>query len=66
MQPIFRKKLNFDFLQKRLFHIKTVITFAYELGKNCVIYEKVSTRKATSNFTGKYKSRKILGFAQKK
>jgi hypothetical protein len=56
------------------------ITFAYELGKNYVIYEKLSTREVTSDFNCrgpfsqnldsqnskvKYESRKILDFARK-
>jgi hypothetical protein len=53
-QPTFRENLRFliliFFAKKRLFQIKTAITFAYELGKNCVIYEKLSTQKVTSNF----------------
>jgi hypothetical protein len=68
------------FAKKRLFQIKTAITFAYELGKNCVIYEKLSTQKVTSDFNdhklfaqnlapqyseGKYESMKILDFARK-
>jgi hypothetical protein len=37
--------LNFDiFCKKRLFQIKTAITFAYGLEKN-IIYEKLSTQK---------------------
>jgi hypothetical protein len=40
-QPTYRKILKFDIFLKKLFRIKTDITFAYEL-KN-VIYEKVST-----------------------
>jgi hypothetical protein len=69
-QPIFRENLNFDtFCKKRLFQIKTTITFAYRLKKS-VIYEKLSTKKvaqflASQNSKGKYESRKILGFVKK-
>jgi hypothetical protein len=42
--------LNFDiFCKKRLFQIKTALTFAYELKKS-VIYENVSMEKVTSDF----------------
>jgi hypothetical protein len=59
--------------------IKTAKTFAYGLEKS-VIYEKLSTKKVTSNFNGhrpfaqilasqnskgKYESRKILDFVKK-
>jgi hypothetical protein len=44
------ENINFDiFLQKRLFQIKTAITFAYGLEKS-IIYEKLSTQNYTSNF----------------
>jgi hypothetical protein len=81
MQSTFMKNLNFDiFCKERLFQIKTAITFAYGLEKNCLIYEKLSTKKFTSDFNrrrpfaqilasqnskGKYESRKILDFARK-
>jgi hypothetical protein len=74
------ENLNFDiFCKKRLFQIKTSLTFAYGL-KKCVIYENVSTEKVTSDFNsrrplaqilasqnskGKYESRKILDFVKK-
>jgi hypothetical protein len=66
-------------LQKRLFQIKTAITFAYGLKKH-IIYEKLSTQNFTSDFNrlrpfgqflvsqnskGKYESRKNLDFARK-
>jgi hypothetical protein len=52
------ENLNFDiFCKKRLFQIKTALTFAYGL-KKCIIYQKLSTQ----NSKGKYESRKILGF----
>jgi hypothetical protein len=70
--------LNFDiFCKKRLFQIKSPITFAYGLKKKHIIYEKLSTQKVTSDFNirrpfaqilvsqnskGKYESRKILDF----
>jgi hypothetical protein len=63
---------GFFFCKKRLFQIKMAITFAYELGKDYVLYEKLSTWKVTSHFNGhfknskeKYESRKILDFASK-
>jgi hypothetical protein len=69
------ENLIFDiFCKKRLFQIKTALTFTYGLEKKHVIYENVSTEKVTSNFTqifdsqnskGKYESRKILDFARK-
>jgi hypothetical protein len=74
------ENLNFDiFCKKRLFQIKTAITFAYRLKKH-IIYEKLSTQNFTSdfnslrpfaqflvyqNFKGKYESRKILDFVKK-
>jgi hypothetical protein len=74
------ENLNFDiFCKKKLFQIKTAITFAYGLKKS-VIYENVSTKKVTSDFNsrrpfaqilafqnskGKYESRKILDFVRK-
>jgi hypothetical protein len=76
----FSPGLNIYFLQKRLFRIKTAITLVFELGKNCVIYKKLSTRKFTSDFNhrrpfaqkiefqnskGKYERKKILDFANK-
>jgi hypothetical protein len=73
--------LNFDiFCKKRLFQIKTVITFAYGLEKKRIIYEKLSTQNFTSDFNalrpfaqilvsqnskGKYESRKIFDFVRK-
>jgi hypothetical protein len=43
--------MNFDvFLKKTLCLGKTVITFAYEVGVKSFLYEKVSTRKVTSEF----------------
>jgi hypothetical protein len=37
--------LNFDiFCKKKLFQIKTAITFAYGLEKKRIIYEKLSTQ----------------------
>jgi hypothetical protein len=73
--------LNFDiYCKKRLFRIKTAITFAYGLGKTYNIYEKLSTQNFTSDFNshrpfaqilasqnskGKYESRKILDFVRK-
>jgi hypothetical protein len=72
--------LNFDiFFKKRLFQIKTAITFVYGLKKH-IIYEKLSTQNFTSDFNclrpfgqflvsqnskGKYESRKILDFVRK-
>jgi hypothetical protein len=42
--------LNFDiFCKKRLFQIKTAITFAYGL-KKYIIYKKLSTQNFTSDF----------------
>jgi hypothetical protein len=39
--------LNFDiFCKKKLFQIKTAITFAYGLEKKRIIYEKLSTQTA--------------------
>jgi hypothetical protein len=74
------ENLNFDiFCKKRLFQIKTAITFAYRLEKS-IIYKKLSTQNFTSNFNGlwplaqflvsqnskgKYESRKILDFVRK-
>jgi hypothetical protein len=76
------ENMNFDiFCKKRLFQIKTDLTSAYGLEKECVIYENVSTEKVTSDFNrhrpfaqflasqnskGKYESRKILDFVKKK
>jgi hypothetical protein len=37
-------KFDFFFFQKRLFQIKTALTFAYELEKKRIIYEKLSTQ----------------------
>jgi hypothetical protein len=56
-------------LQKRLFQIKTAITFAYGLKKN-IIYEKLSRQNfaqilASQNSKGKYESIKILDFIKK-
>jgi hypothetical protein len=75
------ENLNFDiFCKKRLFQIKTALTFAYGLEKKHVIYENISTEKVTSDFNscrpfaqifasqnskGKYESRKILDFVRK-
>jgi hypothetical protein len=72
---------NFNiFCKKRLFRIKTALTFAYGLRKKCIIYEKVSAQDFTSNFNGlrpfaqilasqnskgKYESGKILDFVRK-
>jgi hypothetical protein len=68
------------FCKKRLFEIKTAITFAYGLEKKHIIYEKLSIQNFTSDFNshrtfaqflvsqnskGKYKSRKILDFVRK-
>jgi hypothetical protein len=51
-QPTFREILNFDiFFAKKVFRIKTAITFAQNL--------------ASQNSEGKYESRKILDFARK-
>jgi hypothetical protein len=79
---IFREKLKtwiLIFLQKKLFRIKTAITFAYGLKKMCNIW-KLSTQKVTFDFNGrrlfaqilasqnskgKYESMKILDFAKK-
>jgi hypothetical protein len=73
---------NFEFwyfLQKRLFQIKTAITFAYD-SKKRIIYQKLYTKKFTfdfnsprpfaqifsaQNFKGKYESRKIFDFVKK-
>ena len=73
--------LNFEFFcKKRLFQIKTALTFAYGLEKIRIIYEKLSTQNFTSDFNshrpfaqillsqnskGKYESRKILVFVRK-
>jgi hypothetical protein len=74
-QPTFRenlKILNFDiFCKKRLFQIKTAITFPYGLKKN-LIYEKLFTQKvrpfaqnlASQNSKGKYERRKTLDFVK--
>jgi hypothetical protein len=41
------ENLNFDiFCKKKLFQIKTAITFAYGLEKKRIIYEKLSTQTA--------------------
>jgi hypothetical protein len=41
----FYENFNFDiFYKKKLFQIKTAITFAYGLEKKCIIYEKLSTQ----------------------
>jgi hypothetical protein len=64
-----------------LFWIKKAVTFAYELEKKCIMYEKkLSTQKVTSDFIGhrlfaqilssqnskgKYESRKIFDFVKK-
>jgi hypothetical protein len=72
------KNLNLNiFLQKRLFQIKTALTFAYGHEKNRIIYQKLYTQNFTSDFNGhrpfaqflasqnskgKYESRKILDF----
>jgi hypothetical protein len=41
--------LNFEFFcKKRLFQIKTALTFAYGLEKKRIIYEKLSTQNFTS------------------
>jgi hypothetical protein len=68
------------FLQKKLFQIKSATTFAYGLEKNRIIYQKLSTKKVTSDFNshrpfaqilvsqnskGKYESNKILDFVNK-
>jgi hypothetical protein len=74
------ENLNFDiFCKKKLFQIKTAITFAYGLEKKRIIYEKLSTQNFTSDFNslrpfaqillsqnskGKYESRKILDFVR--
>jgi hypothetical protein len=43
--------LNFDiFCKKRMLEIKTALTFAYELGKKRIIYQKLSTQNFTSDF----------------
>jgi hypothetical protein len=43
--------MNFDvFYKKNLCLVKTVITFAYEVGLKSFLYEKVSERKVTSKF----------------
>jgi hypothetical protein len=81
MQLTFMEILNFEFFcKKRLFRIKTALTFAYRLEKKRIIYEKLSTQNFTSDFNrqrpfaqillsqnskGKYESRKILDFARK-
>jgi hypothetical protein len=45
------EKLNFDiFCKRRLFQIKTAITFAYGLEKKRIIYEKLSTQNFISDF----------------
>jgi hypothetical protein len=45
------ENLNFDiFCKKRLFQIKTALTFAYGLEKKRIIYEKLSTQNFTSDF----------------
>jgi hypothetical protein len=79
-QSTFRENLKIDiFCKKRLFQIKTAITFAYGLEKS-VIYKKLSMENFTSdvntrrlfaqffafpNSKGKYESRKILDFVKK-
>jgi hypothetical protein len=43
--------MNFDvFFKKTLCLGKMAITFAYEVGLKSFLYEKVSTRKVTSEF----------------
>jgi hypothetical protein len=81
MQLTFMKNLKFDFFcKKRLFRIKTALTFTYGLEKKRIIYETLSTRNFTSDFNShrpfaqillsqnskkKYESRKILDFVRK-
>jgi hypothetical protein len=53
--------MNFDiFYKKTLCLGKTVITFAYEAGLKSFLYEKVSTRKVTSEFNHLRSFRQIL------
>jgi hypothetical protein len=53
--------MNFDiFYKKTLCLGKTAITFAYEVGLKSFLYEKVSTRKVTSNFNDLWSFRQIL------
>jgi hypothetical protein len=81
MELTFMENLKNDFFcKKRLFQIKTALTFAYGLEKKRIIYEKLSTQNFTSDFNilrlfaqillsqnskGKYESRKILVFVRK-
>jgi hypothetical protein len=53
--------MNFDiFYKKTLCLGKTAITFAYEVGLKSFLYEKVSTRKVTSEFNDLWLFRQIL------
>jgi hypothetical protein len=53
--------MNFDvFYKKTLCLGKTVITFAYEVGLKSFLYEKVSSRKVTSEFNDPWSFRQIL------
>jgi hypothetical protein len=53
--------MNFDiFYKKTLCLGKTAITFAYEVGLQSFLYEKVSTRKVTSEFNHLWSFRKNL------
>jgi hypothetical protein len=53
--------MNFDiFYKKTLCLGKTAITFAYEVGLKSFLYEKVSTRKVTSEFNYLRLFRQIL------
>jgi hypothetical protein len=53
--------MNFDvFYKKTLCLGKTAITFAYEVGLKSFLYEKVSTRKVTSEFNDLRSFRQIL------
>jgi hypothetical protein len=53
--------MNFDvFFKKSLCLGKTAITFAYEVGLKSFLYEKVSTRKVTSEFIDHRSFRQFL------
>jgi hypothetical protein len=48
------------FLKKTLCLAKMAITFAYEVGLKSFLYEKVSTRKVTSEFKNLWSFRQFL------